>query len=67
MTTSLDGITGTEYMEFCEPISAYCVKDGIPMAGFYRGADLKGFGCGHCGLSLDVHNKRHWDLPRYHT
>ena len=53
-----------EYMEMCQPITTMCVKDGIPMFGFFRGKELKGFGCGHCGLSLTVQNRRCMDLPQ---
>jgi len=51
-------------MEMCQPITTMCVKDGIPMFGFFRGKELKGFGCGHCGLSLTVQNRRCMDLPQ---
>lgn len=56
-------ITSQEYIDFCTPITASCIKDGMPMAAFWRGKELKGFGCGHCGLSLSVNNNHNRDLP----
>ena len=53
-----------EYMEGCEPITAICVKDGVPMLGFYRGKVLDGFGCGHCGLFVTTDNRKLHDMAR---
>ena len=46
---NLTDITSEEYMDFCTPITASCVNCGIPLAVFFRGSEIKSFGCGHCG------------------
>lgn len=64
LTNSLDGIASTEYMKFCQPITASCVNDGIPMVGMFRGKILKGFACGHCGLSITKNNELRMNMSR---
>lgn len=59
-------ISAKEYMEYCTPITASCVNDGVPMAGFFKGKNLVGFGCGMCGVYVTINNKREHDLSMIH-
>lgn len=59
-----DSPTAEEYMSFATPVTAMCVKDGIPMVPFFKGRDIDLFSCGHCGLSITKSNKRLRDMPR---
>lgn len=59
-----DSITSKEYMEFATPISACCVKDGIPLIPFFKGKNIMSWGCGHCGLVVCINNSRLADLPK---
>lgn len=56
------GITSNEYMEFATPISASCVRCGIPVFPFHKGIHITSWGCGHCGKVIGLDNKKFRDL-----
>jgi hypothetical protein len=52
------------YMIFATPISASCVKDGIPMLPLFKGNTIQSWFCGHCGLTVSIDNKKMRDMYR---
>ena len=56
--------TAVEYMEMATPISASCIKDGIPMIPFFKGKDIQSWACGHCGITISIDNKKMRDMYR---
>ena len=58
-----DSPTSEEYMEFATPISASCVKCGIPVVPFWKGNKINFWGCGHCGSVVSIDNKKSPSLP----